>query len=96
MGAPRRLTGPAERRRARHGGDRPQGAYGRKVSVGLPGGNLDIEWRAADDHILMTGLAVGLEGVFEFDGRPGNVNADTSGSMNEPRINKFWLPPQRV
>ena len=28
---------------------------GRKVRVSLPGGDLIIEWRASDDHVLMTG-----------------------------------------
>jgi diaminopimelate epimerase len=28
---------------------------GRAVTVSLPGGDLAIEWRAADDHVLMTG-----------------------------------------
>ena len=28
---------------------------GRKVTVQLPGGELAIEWREADDHVLMTG-----------------------------------------
>jgi diaminopimelate epimerase len=28
---------------------------GRKVRVSLPGGDLTIEWREADDHVLMTG-----------------------------------------
>jgi diaminopimelate epimerase len=28
---------------------------GRKVTVTLPGGDLSIEWREADDHVLMTG-----------------------------------------
>ena len=28
---------------------------GRKVTVSLPGGDLTVEWRAADDHVLMTG-----------------------------------------
>ena len=28
---------------------------GRKVTVSLPGGDLAIEWREADDHVLMTG-----------------------------------------
>ncbi len=27
----------------------------RSVNVTLPGGDLHIEWREADDHILMTG-----------------------------------------
>jgi diaminopimelate epimerase len=30
---------------------------GRKVTVALPGGELAIEWREADDHVLMTGPA---------------------------------------
>jgi diaminopimelate epimerase len=28
---------------------------GRKVTVSLPGGDLGIEWRTGDDHVLMTG-----------------------------------------
>ncbi len=38
---------------------------GRNVTVTLPGGDLQIEWRASDDHVLMSG-AVELEfnGVF--------------------------------
>jgi diaminopimelate epimerase len=45
-----------------------KGLTGRKVSVGLPGGNLEIEWRTEDDHILMTGpWQLDYEGVFEFD-----------------------------
>jgi diaminopimelate epimerase len=37
---------------------------GRKVRVTLPGGDLAIEWRAGDDHVLMTGPV-----EFEFEGR---------------------------
>jgi diaminopimelate epimerase len=37
---------------------------GRKVKVSLPGGDLDIEWRASDDHVLMTGPV-----ELEFEGR---------------------------
>ena len=45
-----------------------KGLTGRKVSVTLPGGNLAIEWRAEDDHILMTGpWQLDYEGVFEVD-----------------------------
>ena len=45
-----------------------KGLTGRRVSVGLPGGNLEIEWRASDGHILMTGpWQLDYEGVFEFD-----------------------------
>ncbi len=36
---------------------------GRSVAVGLPGGTLHVEWREADDHILMTGPA-----THEYDG----------------------------
>jgi diaminopimelate epimerase len=51
-----------------------KGLTGRKVSVGLPGGNLEIEWRTEDDHILMTGpWQLDYEGVFEFD-RPALAN----------------------
>lgn len=39
------------------------GRTGRDVSVHLPGGPLRIQWREADDHILMTGPA-----EFEFSG----------------------------
>lgn len=35
----------------------------RKVKMTLPGGELTIEWRASDDHVLMTGPA-----EFEFEG----------------------------
>jgi diaminopimelate epimerase len=38
---------------------------GRRVTVTLPGGSLEIEWRA-DDHILMTGpVELEHEGVLE-------------------------------
>lgn len=36
----------------------------RKVKVTLPGGDLDINWREKDDHVLMTGPV-----RFEFKGR---------------------------
>jgi diaminopimelate epimerase len=36
----------------------------RKVAITLPGGDLMIEWRERDDHVLMTGAA-----DFEFEGR---------------------------
>jgi diaminopimelate epimerase len=37
---------------------------GRKVRVTLPGGDLLIEWRERDDHVLMTGPV-----EFEFEGK---------------------------
>ena len=36
----------------------------RKLKVTLPGGDLAIEWRESDDHVLMTGPV-----QFEFEGR---------------------------
>jgi diaminopimelate epimerase len=36
----------------------------RKVTISLPGGDLDLEWRESDDHVLMTGTA-----EFEYEGR---------------------------
>lgn len=35
----------------------------RQVQISLPGGDLTIDWREADDHVLMTGSA-----SFEFEG----------------------------
>ena len=42
------------------------GLMERKGTVRLPGGDLLIEWRAADDHVLMTG-PVEYEGAFILD-----------------------------
>ena len=42
------------------------GLMDRKGTVRLPGGDLIIEWRAADDHVLMTG-PVEFEGAFTLD-----------------------------
>ncbi len=36
----------------------------RKVKISLPGGDLMLDWRESDDHVLMTGAA-----DFEFEGR---------------------------
>ena len=36
----------------------------RKARISLPGGDLHIEWRASDDHVLMTGPV-----ELEFEGR---------------------------
>ena len=36
----------------------------RKVKVTLPGGELAIEWRESNEHVLMTGPV-----EFEFEGR---------------------------
>ena len=40
------------------------GRTGRKMKISLPGGELTIEWREKDDHVLMTGPV-----EFEFKGR---------------------------
>ena len=38
----------------------------RKATVGLPGGDLVIEWRESDGHVLMTGpAALDWDGVLE-------------------------------
>jgi len=48
---------------------------GRKVRVTLPGGDLQIEWRERDDHVLMTGPV-----ETEFEGRlePAMLAADAA------------------
>ncbi len=44
-----------------------KGLTGRRVTVELPGGNLLIEWRETDGHILMTGpWSLDYEGIFDF------------------------------
>ena len=41
------------------------GRLGREVVVGLPGGDLGVEWREADDHVLLSGpAALVCTGVF--------------------------------
>ena len=42
------------------------GLMERKGTVHLPGGDLGIEWRDSDDHVLMTG-PVEYEGLFLLD-----------------------------
>ncbi len=45
------------------------GRTGRGVEAGLPGGALFIEWREADDHILMTGpTEFEFQGMLHFNG----------------------------
>jgi diaminopimelate epimerase len=47
-----------------------KGLTGRKVAIELPGGNLMIEWRETDGHILMTGpWMLDYEGVFDLGER---------------------------
>ncbi len=40
------------------------GRAGRRVTVTLPGGDLVIEWRGSDDHVLMNGPV-----AYEYEGR---------------------------
>ncbi|EFO32386.1 diaminopimelate epimerase [Roseibium sp. TrichSKD4] len=41
---------------------------GRKSTIHLPGGPIEIEWREGDDHVLMTGLTeVEFEGEVDLD-----------------------------
>jgi diaminopimelate epimerase len=47
----------------------------RKVTVTLPGGDLLIEWRARDDHVLMTGPV-----AYEFEGRFDPALFDQAGA----------------
>jgi diaminopimelate epimerase len=51
------------------------GRTGRKVTISLPGGDLSIEWRESDDHVLMTGPV-----EFEFEGRFDSV-ASAAGAL---------------
>ena len=46
--------------------DEHLGRTERRVTVSLPGGELAIEWRASDDHVLMTG-PVAYEHKGRFD-----------------------------
>ncbi len=44
-----------------------KGLTGRRVTIGLPGGNLEIEWRESDGQILMTGpWTLDYQDVFDF------------------------------
>jgi len=52
------------------------GRAGRKVTVTLPGGDLTIEWRESDDHVLMTG-PVEYEHAGRFD---ATLFADTGAT----------------
>ena len=54
---------------------------GRKVRVSLPGGDLSIEWRASDDHVLMTGPV-----EYEHKGRfNSDLAAGAAGAMSIQR-----------
>ena len=48
-----------------------RGLAGRRAAVVLPGGELEIEWREADGHVLMTGpVATAFTGEIDLDALP--------------------------
>jgi diaminopimelate epimerase len=48
-----------------------RGLTGRRATVSLPGGDLVIEWREADGHVLMTGpVATAFTGLLDLDAYP--------------------------
>ncbi len=53
---------------------------GRKVKVTLPGGDLEIEWRTGDDHVLMTG-PVEFERKGRFDAALFAAGAGTGAAQ---------------
>ena len=64
----------------------------RKVTVTLPGGDLTIEWRESDDHVLMTGPV-----EFEFEGRfDPALFAQVPGAWHERRRRHLRLPAQHL
>ncbi|HYM18691.1 MAG TPA: diaminopimelate epimerase [Micropepsaceae bacterium] len=53
-----------------------RGMTGRKVTLVLDGGELEIEWREADDHVLMTGPATfSFAGEVDLKSLSATVNA---------------------
>jgi diaminopimelate epimerase len=52
---------------------------GRKVTVALPGGDLLIEWRERDDHVLMTGPV-----AYEYEGRFDPALFDSAAASAAP------------
>ena len=66
----------------------------RTVQITLPGGDLSIEWRDRDDHVLMTGPA-----AFEYEGQfdPAlfaSSRKPVRNTRHERRRRHLWLPPQ--
>jgi diaminopimelate epimerase len=46
-----------------------RGLTGRRATVSMPGGDLAMEWREADGHVLMTGpVATAFTGMLDLDG----------------------------
>ena len=63
----------------------------RMVEITLPGGELSIEWREGDDHVLMTGTV-----DFEYEGRFDPALFASRRLNHERRDRHLRLPPQRV
>jgi hypothetical protein len=61
------------------------GKAGRKSSIIMDGGTLDIEWRESDNHVYMTGPA-----EFVFDGEVDLLLQDVSPSARacSPRLRR--------
>lgn len=58
------------------------GKTARQVEVRLPGGILSIEWREADDHILMTGPAeFEFNGILHLNGREDGVSYEVASRL---------------
>jgi diaminopimelate epimerase len=53
------------------------GRSGRAVTVTLPGGDLKIDWRERDGHVLMTGLV-----AYEYEGRFDPALFATAGAAS--------------
>ena len=61
----------------------------RKVKVTLPGGELTIDWRESDDHVLMTGPV-----EFEFAGKFDPEAVRQGEASHERRRRHLRLPAQ--
>jgi diaminopimelate epimerase len=45
-----------------------RGLTGRRATISMPGGDLVLEWREADGHVLMTGpVATAFTGMLDLD-----------------------------
>ena len=53
----------------------------RKIVAHLPGGDLELEWRAADNHVYMTGPAVEV-----FSGRMDRVISNRRAAIRQPEL----------
>jgi diaminopimelate epimerase len=48
-----------------------RGLTGRRATIAMPGGDLLMEWREPDGHVLMTGpVATAFTGALDLDGYP--------------------------